>query len=71
MNEQILKGKWRQIRGDIKQKWGKLTSSDLDRVEGKIDKLLGLLQEKYGYTTEKAQEEFSRFVSESKRLGKK
>ena len=67
VNEQILKGKWRRIKGDIRQDWGKLTNNDLDRVEGTINKLFGLLQEKYGYAKEKAKEEFSHFVDESKR----
>ena len=71
MNKDILKGNWNQVKGDLKQKWGELTDNDLAKVEGRIETLLGLLQEKYGYTKEKAKEEFDRFISESKRQTRK
>jgi len=64
MNDTILQGKWKQMRGSAKEWWGKLTDSDLDRVEGKVDNLTGVLQEKYGYTREKADEEIARRVKE-------
>jgi uncharacterized protein YjbJ (UPF0337 family) len=46
MNEDVLKGKWNEIKGAVKEKWGKLTDDDLTVVEGKKEKLLGLLQKK-------------------------
>jgi uncharacterized protein YjbJ (UPF0337 family) len=64
VNTDILEGKWKQIRGHAKQRWGKLTDSDLDKANGKADELAGLLQEKYGYTTEKAHEEIASFMKE-------
>ena len=54
MNEDILKGKLLEIKGRVKEKWGKLTDNDLLEIEGKGEKLLGLLQKKYGYIREKA-----------------
>jgi uncharacterized protein YjbJ (UPF0337 family) len=54
MNEDILKGKWLEIKGRVKEKWGKLTGNDLGEIEGKGDKLLGLLRKKYGYIRDKA-----------------
>jgi uncharacterized protein YjbJ (UPF0337 family) len=60
MNKDILQGKWRQMRGELKKWWGNLTDDDLDRIEGDRDKLIGLLQEKYGYSREKAEEEIGR-----------
>jgi uncharacterized protein YjbJ (UPF0337 family) len=66
MNADILEGKWKQMRGQVKEWWGKLTDDDLDRAEGKADRLVGLLQEKYGYSREKAEEEFNRRLKEAK-----
>jgi uncharacterized protein YjbJ (UPF0337 family) len=60
MNNDIFEGKWKQVRGKAKEWWGKLTDDDLDKVEGKFDKLIGLLQEKYGYTKQQAIEEWEK-----------
>jgi len=62
MNADILKGKWKEIKGEVKQKWGKLTDDDLAQVEGKEEQLLGLLQKRYGYAKEKAEEEYKGFI---------
>ncbi|HSB89051.1 MAG TPA: CsbD family protein [Anaerolineales bacterium] len=64
MNKDVLEGQWRQIRGEAKAWWGKLTDSDLDRAAGKFDVLAGLIQEKYGYTRQKAAEAINERVSE-------
>jgi uncharacterized protein YjbJ (UPF0337 family) len=64
MNKHILEGKWKQVRGEAKAWWGKLTDNDLDRVAGKFEVLVGLLQEKYGYTREQAADEIDRRVTE-------
>ena len=58
MNEDILKGKWLEIKGRVKEKWGKLTDNDLRAIEGKGEKLLGLLQKKYGYIRDKTELEY-------------
>ena len=58
MNEDIMKGKWLEINGRVKEKWGKLTDNDLCEIEGKGEKLLGLLQKKYGYIRDKAELEY-------------
>jgi len=63
MNEDILKGKWKEINGEVKRKWGKLTDDDLAQVEGKAEELEGLLQKRYGYAKEKAAEEYKGFIS--------
>ena len=62
MNEDILKGKWRQIKGEVKSRWGKLTADDMDRVEGDAEKLIGRVQERYGYQRDEAQREVDDFV---------
>ena len=60
MNKDIFEGQWKQIRGEAKVWWGKLTDDDLEKVGGQYDKLIGLLQEKYGYTQQQAEEEYEK-----------
>jgi uncharacterized protein YjbJ (UPF0337 family) len=55
MNEDILKGKWLEIRGRVKEKWGKLTDNDFGEIEGRGEKLLGRLQKEYGYISDKTE----------------
>jgi uncharacterized protein YjbJ (UPF0337 family) len=57
MNRDTLAGQWKQLTGEIKNRWGKLTDDDLTRAEGDYDKLVGVLQERYGYARERAQQE--------------
>lgn len=64
MNKDILEGKWKQIRGEAKAWWGKLTDNDLDRAAGKFDVLVGVLQEKYGYTRQQATDEVEKRVND-------
>jgi uncharacterized protein YjbJ (UPF0337 family) len=66
MDEDVLKGKWKEIKGGVKEKWGKLTDDDLTVVEGKKEKLLGLLQQKYGYAKDKAEQEYKDFIDRYK-----
>ena len=61
MNEVILKGKWSELKGEVKKRWGKLTDDDLMVISGKKEKLVGALQTKYGYSKEKAEEEYKSF----------
>jgi uncharacterized protein YjbJ (UPF0337 family) len=62
MNDDIFKGKWKQLRGQIQQKWGDLTDDDLDRMQGSQTEFEGLLQERYGWTKERAREEVNNFM---------
>ena len=64
MNKDILEGQWKQIRGEAKAWWGKLTDNDLDRAAGKFEVLVGLLQEKYGYTRKQATDEIEQHVTD-------
>lgn len=66
MNEDILQGKWKQIQGDVKKWWGKLTDDDLKYVEGSREKLVGLLQERYGYNRQAAQAQIAEFLEDLK-----
>jgi uncharacterized protein YjbJ (UPF0337 family) len=58
MNDDILKGKLKELKGSVKEKWGKLIDNELEMVEGKGEKLLGLLQKKYGYIRDKKELEY-------------
>ena len=62
MAEDIFEGRWKQLKGDAKRLWGKLTDDDWDRAEGNRDKLVGSLQERYGWEKVRAESEFDRFV---------
>lgn len=64
MNEDTFEGKWKQAKGQIKQWWGELTDDDLMQVEGNRDKLVGKLQERYGYTRQRADDEINRRFNE-------
>jgi uncharacterized protein YjbJ (UPF0337 family) len=55
MNWDQVEGKWKQAKGAIKEKWGKLTDDDLDVIAGKKDMLIGKIQERYGITRDEAQ----------------
>ena len=57
MNKDIVEGKWKQMQGEAKAWWGKLTDNDLERAAGKFEVLAGILQEKYGYSREQAANE--------------
>lgn len=66
----ILSGKWKQFRGRIREQWGKLTDDQVDQIGGNYDRLVGVLQENYGYTHEKAMEEADRWISNMDRGGR-
>ena len=59
MNEDIVKGKWKELKGNVRQQWGKLTNDDVDRLKGTQEELVGLLQQRYGYEQEQAKKEIN------------
>lgn len=63
MNEDIIKGKWEQLKGKAKEKWGELTNDDLDIIEGKRDQLAGKIRKKYGRTKEEAEKEIDDWLN--------
>lgn len=60
--DDVFEGRWKQIKGDAKKFWGNLTDDDLDRSEGNRDKLVGALQERYGWEKARAESDFDRFM---------
>lgn len=64
MNWDQVEGNWKKLKGQAKQKWGKLTDDDLDRAAGKRDELVGTLQERYGYAKDQAERELDQFAKD-------
>ncbi len=55
MNWDEAAGRWNQWKGSVKERWGKLTESDLTLIAGKRDRLIGTIQERYGITKDQAE----------------
>jgi len=62
MNWDIVSGKWNELKGQAHAKWAKLTEDDLEFVNGKLDALVGRLQQRYGHTREQAEREVDDFI---------
>lgn len=63
MNRDIFEGNWKQIKGKVKEQWGKLTDDDLDMINGRRDQLVGRIQERYGLAREAVEERLREFES--------
>jgi uncharacterized protein YjbJ (UPF0337 family) len=63
MDANILKGKWLQLKGNVREKWGQLTDDDVDKVGGSAERLVGLIQERYGYAKQQAEAEVDSFLT--------
>ena len=61
MNSDTLKGQWHQIKGEAKVQWAKLTDDDLEQISGNAEKLIGKVQERYGYAREEAARDVEHF----------
>ena len=55
MNEDTLKCQWTQLKGQIREQWGKLTNDDLDQIQGRSEQLIGRIQERYGVARDEAE----------------
>ena len=62
MNEDQLKGRWNELKGKVKERWGRLTDDELVQINGKKEQLLGKIQTKYGIAQERAEKELRRFL---------
>jgi uncharacterized protein YjbJ (UPF0337 family) len=63
MNWDRLQGSWKQLKGTVKEKWGKLTDNELDQIAGQREQLLGLLLEKYGLAKEEAERQLEELLT--------
>ena len=61
MNKDIIAGKWTQLKGQVKAKWGDLTDDDLQVADGNATWLAGKLQERYGWDRDRAEQEVREF----------
>lgn len=59
INEDTVKGKWLEIKGEVQKAWGKLTSDELEKTKGDMKAIAGLVQQKYGEDKEKFDKKFS------------
>src|SRR5262245_6878168 len=65
MNWDRVEGNWKEFKGKVQQKWGKLTNDDLDMVQGKRTELTGRLQQRYGYAKDQAEREIDTWLKEA------
>ena len=64
-NKDILTGKWHELKGQVKQQWGKLTDDDVTRLSGKTEELVGVLQQRYGYGKAQAEMEIHNWLRDA------
>jgi uncharacterized protein YjbJ (UPF0337 family) len=62
MNWEQMEGSWKQVKGKVKERWGRLTDDDLEKINGRRDQLVGQIQEKYGIAREVAEEQLQQFL---------
>jgi len=63
MNSEQIKGNWNQLKGKVREKWGKLTNDDVEAVQGRSEQLQGKLQERYGIAKEEAKKRVDEFFA--------
>ena len=66
MNRDTIKGHWKEIKGKVRQQWGKLTDDQIAQMQGTYEELEGALQKNYGYQKEQAQKEIETFLKNNK-----
>ncbi|HXV24822.1 MAG TPA: CsbD family protein [Alphaproteobacteria bacterium] len=66
MNWDQARGNWNQVKGEVKKQWGKLTDDDFTQINGERDKLVGRIQERYGYAKDQAEREVREWESRSR-----
>lgn len=66
MNRNIIEGRWKELKAQMKNHWGKLTDDDWTRAEGKVDELVAALQRRYGYEKEEAAKRVEQFADSIK-----
>ncbi|MDO8909418.1 MAG: CsbD family protein [Pseudohongiella sp.] len=62
MNSDIVEGKWKQMKGSIQSKWGKITDDEFEQIKGNRERLVGVLQEKYGQEKDRVRKEVDEYL---------
>lgn len=62
MDKELFRGRWNEMRGEIKNQWGKLTEDEIMQIKGDLDKLKGKIQERYSYSKEQAKDVIENFL---------
>jgi len=68
MNQDTLKGQWTQLKGAVREQWGKLTNDDVDQIQGKAEQLVGKIQERYGVARDEAQRQVDSWTPPERRM---
>lgn len=68
MNWDIVEGKWKQLKGEVQNQWGKLTDDEVDLIQGNREKFVGLVQERYGIAKDEAERQIDDFAKRQKEL---
>lgn len=66
LTKEELQGQWKEFKGDVQEKWGKLTDNDMDQIKGNYNQLVGFVQKKYGLTKQKASQQVDAFLTSLK-----
>ena len=66
MNKDIIQGNWKEVKGKVKQQWGKLTDDDIAKMKGSYEELSGALQKSYGYQKDQAKKEIDKFIDDNR-----
>jgi uncharacterized protein YjbJ (UPF0337 family) len=67
MNKDTIEGNWKQLKGKVKERWGKLTDDDFDVIAGKRDQLLGRIQERHGISRDEAEKQVKEWETQEGR----
>ena len=64
MNRDVLKGQWTQLKGKVREQWGKLTDDEIDQMQGNAEMLIGKIQERYGHSRDEAERDVENWYRE-------
>jgi uncharacterized protein YjbJ (UPF0337 family) len=69
-NNDILLGKWHELKRQVREQWGRLTDDDVTRLSGKTEELAGILRQRYGYGKAQAREQIDNWLRDRDKLSR-